>query len=177
MKNSIGKTLPYQSRIRRLVLATLILIAGALTRNVHADVSCMPVHGTITSVRTTQNCTSPIGICTVGTITGAGLLDGTTTFVALDAAPSAGMSALEPSSNLSYSGQLTIMTTNGMLVTRDLGVLDAVHAAFTEVERPQSGTGVFANPRSNDFFISGLVVDNGQGFQGKLSGIVCVSDR
>ena len=178
MKNSIEKTLPYQTRIRRLVLATLILIAvGALTRNVHADVSCMPVHGTITSVRTTQNCTSPIGICTVGTIAGAGLLEGTTTFVALDAAPSAGMSALEPSTNLSYSGQLTIVTRNGTLVTRDLGVLDAVHAAFTEMERPQSGTGVFANPGSNDFFISGSVVDNGQGFQGKLSGIVCISDR
>lgn len=178
MKNSIGKTSHYHARIRWLVMVPLILIAvGAVTRKARADASCQPVHGTITSVRTNQNCTTPIGICTVGTIRGAGLLDGTTTFVALDAAPSAGMPAVEPSANLSYSGQLSIVTANGTLVTRDLGVLDAAHAAFTEVERPESGTGVFANPGSNDFFISGSVVDNGQGFQGNISGVVCANDN
>ena len=178
MKNSIGKTLHDHARMRWLTLATLILIAvGAVTRKVRADVSCAPVHGTIQSVFTTYNCTSPIGLCTVGSITGAGPLDGTTTFLALNAAPSAGMPGTEPSSNLSYSGQLTIVTTNGTLVTRDLGVVDAVHAAFTEVERPTSGTGVFANPGTNDFFISGAVVDNGQGFQGNLSGVVCTNDN
>jgi hypothetical protein len=178
MKDSIGKTPRSQALIRWSVLATLILIAlGAVTRRVHANVSCAPVHGTITSARITQNCTSPIGICTVGTITGAGLLDGNTTFVAADAAPSAGMPNTEPSINLSYSGQLTIVTANGTLVTHDLGVVDTVHAAFTEVERPAPGTGVFSIPGSNDFFISGSVVDNGQGFQGNLSGVVCANDN
>ena len=65
------------------------------------------------------------------------------------------------------------MAKHGTLVTRDLGVLDAAHLAFTEMERPTSGTGVFANPGSSVFFISGSIVDNGQGFQGRLSGIVC----
>ena len=177
MKNSIANTPPHQASIRRLVLATLVLIAvGAVTRKARADVSCAPVNGTIQSVFTTQNCTSPIGLCTVGTITGAGLLDGTTTFVASNAAPSAGMPGTEPATNLSYSGQLTVVTANGTLVTRDLGVLDAVHLAFTEVERPQSGTGVFAIPGSSDFFISGAVTDNGQGFLGKLSGVVCANE-
>ena len=140
--------------------------------------SCRPVHGTIKSVFTTNNCKSPVGLCTVGTITGAGPLDGaTTSFLALDVAQSAGMPPVEPAANLSYSGQLTMVTTNGTLVTRDLGVLDAAHAAFTEVERPASGTGVFANPGNNVFFISGSVVDNGQGFQGNLSGVVCANDN
>jgi hypothetical protein len=140
---------------------------------VSADNRCRPVRGTINSVFTTQNCTSPIGLCTVGTISGSGLLDGPTSFVALDAAPSAGMPPVEPAANLSYSGQLTIVARRGTLVTSDLGVLDAAHLAFTEMERPSSGTGVFANPGNTVFFISGAIVDNGQGFQGNLSGVVC----
>ena len=140
---------------------------------VSADDRCRPVRGTISSLFTTQNCTSPVGLCTVGTITGSDLLDGNTSFVALDLAPSAGMSGVEPAANLSYSGQLTIVARQGTLVTNDLGVLDAAHLAFTEMERPSSGTGVFANPGNSVFFISGSIVDNGQGFQGDLSGITC----
>jgi hypothetical protein len=144
---------------------------------VSANDRCRHVRGTINSVFFTQNCTSPIGLCTAGTITGAGPLDGTTSFIALDAAPSAGLPAVEASANLSYSGQLTIVARRGTLVTSDLGVLDAAHLAFTEMERPTSGTGVFANPGTNAFFISGSIVDNGQGFQGNLSGIVCADDN
>jgi len=150
--------------------------AGAIFK-VSADDRCRPIRGTINSVYTKQNCTSPIGLCTVGTITGSGLLDGNTTFVALAAAPSAGMPAVEPPANLSYSGQLTIVARQGTLVTADLGVLDAAHLAFTEMERPISGTGVFANPGNSVFFISGAIVDNGQGFQGDLSGTVCADGR
>jgi len=143
-----------------------------------APITCRPVHGTIHSVFTTQNCTSPVlpvGLCTVGTITDAGVLDGSTTFTALAVAPSAGLPTIEPPANLSYSGQLTIVASHGTLVTNDLGVLDAAHLAFTEIERPASGTGIFANPGSSVFFISGSIVDNGQGFQGDLSGTVCAS--
>jgi len=136
-------------------------------------VTCRPVHGTIHSVFTTQNCTSPVGLCTTGTIADAGLLDGSTTFAALAVAPSAGLSGVEPQANLSYSGQLTIVASHGTLMTNDLGVLDANHLAFTEIERPATGTGVFANPGSSVFFISGSIVDNGQGFQGDLTGTVC----
>ena len=145
--------------------------------NVSADNRCRPVHGTIHSVFTTQNCTSPAGLCTAGTITGAGPLDAATTFTALDVAQSAGLAAIEPPANLSYSGQLTIVASHGTLVTRDLGVLDAAHLAFTEMERPASGTGVFTNPAGSVFFISGSIVDNGQGFQGELSGTLCADDN
>jgi hypothetical protein len=151
-----------------------VITTSAVTRSVHADDRCGPVYGYINSVFTTQNCTSPVGLCTAGTITFAGPLNAATTFLALDAAPSAGLPAVEPAANLSYSGQLTIVTAHGTLVTHDLGVIDAANLAFTELERPASGTGVFANPGSNDFFISGSIVDDGQGFQGKLSGFLCV---
>jgi hypothetical protein len=143
----------------------------------HPDDRCKPVHGTINSVFTTLNCTSPVGLCTAGTITSAGPLDAATTFIALEVAPSAGLPALEPGANLSYSGELSIVAKHGTLVTHDLGVLDAAHLAFTEMERPASGTGVFANPGNNVFFISGSIVDNGHGFRGDLSGILCADDN
>ncbi len=160
---------------KRIGLISIMTLAafGIGIRSVHADGSCNPVHGTINSVFSPQNCTSPVGLCTIGTITGAGALNGTTTFTALGVAPSAGLPTVEPGANLSYSGQLTIVTADGTLVTRDLGVLDAAHLAFTEMERPASGTGVFANPGNAVFFISGSIVGNGQGFQGTLSGTVC----
>ena len=160
-----------------LFAVVLPMKQSGATFKVSADNRCRPVRGTINSVYTTQNCTSPIGLCTVGTITGSDLLDGNTSFAALGEAPSAGMTGIEPAANLSYSGQLTIVTPLGTLVTNDLGVLDAAHLAFTEMERPSSGTGVFANPGNSVFFISGSIVDNGQGFQGDLSGIACFDGR
>lgn len=176
MKRSTVKTL-LAPHIRSIALMTLIFSAtGIVTRNVRADSPCHPVHGTINSLFTTQNCTSPVGLCTVGAITGAGQLNGATSFVAEAVAPAAGLTN-EPTANLSYSGQLTIVTNRGTLVTHDLGVLDAAHLAFTEMERPASGTGAFANPGSTVFFISGSIVDNGQGFQGNLSGNICVADN
>jgi hypothetical protein len=172
-------------QLRRLLLLTVpfgFLAAVALTKHsgstVSADDQCKSVQGTIKSVFTTQNCTSPVGLCTTGVITGAGLLDGATTFTAFNVAQSAGLTAaIEPPANLSYSGQLTIVTSQGTLVTHDLGVLDADRLAFTEMERPASGTGVFANPGSSVFFISGSIIDSGHGFQGNLSGTVCAADN
>jgi hypothetical protein len=150
--------------------------AASYTSNLHADPACQQVHGRIQSTFTTADCKSPIGLCTAGQITGAGPLDSATTFLALDAAPSAGLPAVEPSANLSYSGVLTINAKHGTLVVDDLGVLDGVHAAFTELERPASGTGIFANT-TNVFFISGQLVNNGTGFDGQISGALCVSDN
>lgn len=154
-----------------------LLAAPKNVRSIATDDRCRPVHGTISSLFITQNCASPVGLCTAGHITGAGPLDSATAFAALDVAPSGGLPAVEPPANLSYSGQLTIVASHGTLVTRDFGVLDANHVAFTEMERPVSGTGVFANPGSSVFFISGAIIDNGQGFQGDLSGTLCADDE
>ena len=149
--------------------------ASALAAPSPSPIVCRPVHGSIHNVFTTQNCTSPVGLCTAGTISDAGILDGATTFTAFGVAPSAGLPGVEPAANLSYSGQLTITASNGILITHDLGVLDASHLAFTEIERPSSGTGIFGSPGNSVFFISGSIVDNGQGFQGDLTGTVCAS--
>ena len=153
-------------------VGTFLVFGVGFTTSAYAEEGCHWVHGRIQSTFTTTNCSSPVGQCTEGVITGAGPLDSATTFLALDAAPSAGMPGVEPAANLSYSGVLTIKTRRGTLVTHDLGVLDAATASFTEMERPASGTGIFANPRSV-FFISGAIVNNGTGFDGELYGELC----
>ena len=165
--NSLQRALP-----AFFFAGTFFVFGVSFTTSTYALEDCHRVHGRIQSSFTSTNCTSPVGLCTEGMITGAGLLDSATTFLALDVAPSAGMPAVEPSANLSYSGVLTITTRRGTLVTHDLGVLDAATASFTEIERPASGTGIFANV-SSVFFISGALVNNGTGFDGELSGELC----
>ena len=166
--------------LRPLGVAAILTLIGTIaatsfTKNVHADDGCRMVHGRIQSTFTTTNCTSPVGLCTAGKITGAGPLDAATTFLALDVAPSAGLPAVEPSANLSYSGVLTINARRGTLVVNDLGVLDAADLSFTELERPATSTGIF-NQASHVFFISGAIVNNGTGFDGELSGELCFND-
>jgi len=157
--------------------AAALLVAGvmgtvAATRSVHAEDRCHRVHGRMQSTFTSTNCTSPIGLCASGTITGGGILDSSATFLAFDVAPSAGMPTVEPSANVSYSGQLTIDTKRGALVVHDLGVIDGVDSNFTELERPVSGTGRFAHA-SNVFFISGAMVNGQTGFDGEIHGELC----
>jgi hypothetical protein len=176
MEQSVTQTLWIRGG-RWFVLSTLILTAGGLlTGRVLANDSCRHVHGQIKSLFTTENCTSPVGLCTVGAITEAGELNGSTSFTAPAVVPSASLSN-EPSANLSYSGQLTIVTDHGTLITNDLGVLDAAHLVFTEMESPASGTGRFENPGNAVFFISGAIVDAGQGFQGRLSDTLCAAGQ
>jgi hypothetical protein len=122
---------------------------------------------------TTTNCTAPSGLCATGTITNGGILDSSSLFVELDQAPSAGMPATEPGTTVSYSGTLTITTPhNGTLQVKDLGVVAGVQANFTELERPVSGTGSFANA-SHVFFISGSMPNNGTQFDGAIYGELC----
>jgi hypothetical protein len=165
--NRVQRTLP-----SAFLAGTFFVFGAGFTTSTYAKDGCHWVHGRIQSTFTTANCSSPVGQCTEGAITGGGPLDSATTFLALDAAPSAGMPGVEPSANLVYSGVLTITTRRGTLVTHDLGVLDAATASFTEIERPASGTGIFANA-SSVFFISGAVVNNGTGFDGELYGELC----
>jgi hypothetical protein len=144
----------------------------ATPSTVHAQGLCVPVYGVYSANVTTTGCTSPIGLCASGTITGSDLLNSTSVFVALDTAPSAGLPTAEPAANASYSGTLTIDGLLGTLTVRDLGVIDSIHGNFTELERPTSGTGIFANA-TNDFYISGTLTNNQNTFTGMISGQIC----
>ncbi len=157
----------------------LLSIAGAMVSvavspSVKADGRCRHVHAHVQTAITTENCTSPVGLCTKGTIEG-GPFDSATTFLTLGAAPSAGMPGVEPAANLSYSGTFTAVQASGTFVASDLGVLDASRAVFTELSRSVSGTGRFANP-TGTLVISGALVNNETGFDGFADGELC-TDR
>jgi hypothetical protein len=157
--------------------AALAVVAGvagmtATPRTVHAEDGCLPVRGLYHADVTTTGCTSPIGLCASGTITRGLFLDSASVFVALDVAPSAGIPSEEPAANASYSGTLTIDALGGTLQLRDLGVIDSIHGNFSEIERPTTGTGLFANA-THDFFISGSLSNNQTTFDGEITGELC----
>jgi hypothetical protein len=162
-------------------VVALLAVAGvvaAVAPDVRADDAgsddsgCKRAKGTYSAVFTTTNCTAPSGLCSVGTITDGGPLNGTTSFFELDQAPSAGMPLTEPGTTVSYSGQLTITTKKGTLTIHDLGVTGGPTSSFTEIEEPLSGTGIFAGT-TNNFFISGVLTNDGTTFNGTVSGEIC----
>jgi hypothetical protein len=155
-----------------LFLVSAAGLAGA--RDVRADGHCRHIHAKVETSLTSTNCTSPVGLCTTGTIVG-GPFDGATTFLTFDAAPSAGLPGTEPAANISYSGTFTVTQRNGTFVASDLGVLDVSRSAFTELSRSISGTGKFANP-TGTLVISGALVNNATGFDGFATGELC-TDR
>jgi hypothetical protein len=155
-----------------VVLAAGIVGSASMTRSAEAQGLCVPVFGHYQAAFTTTNCTAPSGLCATGTITNGGILDSTSLFVELDQAASAGMPLTEPGTTVSYSGTLTVTTPHGALTLRDLGVVAGAQANFTELERPTSGTGAFANA-SNVFFISGTMPNNATQFDGMIYGQLC----
>src|SRR4051812_7311669 len=68
--------------------------------------ACMPVSGKIVTDLSQVNCTSRVGLCTAGTITGAGILNGNTRYTASSVGTTAADSDFV--SSLSYTGVLEI---------------------------------------------------------------------
>src|SRR6266852_3336352 len=86
------------------------------------DNQCESINTQINSTFSTP-CSSPIGICTTGTIA-SGLLKGTTSFTALSLAPGPA-----PATAV-YTGTLSITTNQGTLNISDVGVLDSTNNVF-----------------------------------------------
>lgn len=142
---------------------------------------CFPLRGTIRVTMTATDCASPVGLCTEGVFRSS-FISGRTRFMAtgLGGEPVGEASIVtpgaEPATTWSYSGVLTIETRLGTLVLSDVGVLDTVAGIFTELNRPVAGTGTFAGV-SGRVYMSGTVVDDGTGFDGDVSGELCVPTR
>jgi hypothetical protein len=153
--------------------SVLFVAASSLVNasSVRADGRCRHIHAKVETALSSVNCASPVGLCTTGTIDG-GPFHAATTFLTLDVAPSAGMPAVEPAANLSYSGTFTATQNDGTFVASDLGVFDVSHAAFAELSRSVSGTGRFSNP-TGTLIISGALVNNATGFDGYADGELC----
>jgi hypothetical protein len=136
---------------------------------------CQHVMAKLETVRTSQNCTSPVAFCAAGVITGGGVVHGTTTGVVLGLVPAVGLPVIEPNSTLSYAAERTIQTARGMLTLRLTGVFDTVRGEFSELERVTGGTGIFEGARGTLWLIG--TTSDGTTFQGDLIGEVCLVRR
>jgi hypothetical protein len=140
--------------------------------------ACFPLLGNLRVTFVAQGCTSPVGMCTTGVYRSA-FVSGTTSFRAtgIGGLPVGETSIVtppaEPNTTWSYSGELTITTRVGTLVFADVGVLDTVAGTFTELNRPVSGTGTFEG-MTGRAFVSGTVTEDGNGFDGTVTGRICV---
>jgi hypothetical protein len=156
-------------------------IALALPMPVEAGSTfCFPVRATIEAFFTDGPCDSPVGLCTEGEVKSPlGLFSGSSRFTAtgLGGEPVGEDSIVtppaEPATTWSYSGVLEISTGVGTVTFEDVGVLDTVAGTFTELERPLSGTGLFRGV-TGALFISGHLTPAGDGFDGRISGELCV---
>lgn len=158
----------------------LLLAAGVPA---HADGRgpvCFPVFARIVTHIVDGPCNSPVGLCTVGEVTSPlRVLRGPTQFTAtgLGGQPVGEASIVtppaEPATTWSYSGALTLTTSAGELHFNDVGVLDTVDGTFSELDRPASGSGAFVGV-SGHVFVSGYVTPDGNGFDGRVTGKLCL---
>lgn len=155
-----------------MAVVASLAVTAASPNKAEAQASCQPVQGHLVATITTENCTSPVLLCTKGTITGAGPLNGATTFTTLALAPSAGLAPVVPPTTVSYTGDLTVTTRHGSMVLRDVGLADFVGAVFTEFDGITSGAGSFSGA-SGKWFISGGITGGGTGFDAEISGTLC----
>lgn len=170
-------------RSKVIAAVSAVLVVLALTPSVVAqdtDTRCFDVFANIDARFATSGCTSPVGLCTAGTL--AGFPGGTTRFVALGlgGAPVGEASIVtppaEPGSTWSYRGDLVYTTPLGELRLEDVGVLDTVRGTFTELQRVVGGTGTF-DGATGDLFSYGHTTPAGDGFLGAVRGSVCVPRR
>jgi len=121
-----------------------------------------------------DGCTSPVGLCTIGTVTGDRWLNGSFNFIAPAVGPSAGLPAsVEPATTLSYGGDFTVFGAHGSITYRVIGVYDTVLQLFTEIDRIVSGTGMFSRA-SGSIYINGVGLDGGLHLEGNVTGEVCI---
>lgn len=137
---------------------------------------CKKVHGQVISTPFTIGCTSPVALCTAGTIDGNQGLSGTTTFSADSIAPGPATAPDAPAT-ISYSGVLQITTSHGTLITRDSGIFDTAAATlagtggfFSSFDLVLNGTERFAGATGALSFVGKTV---GSQFVSEMTGSIC----
>jgi hypothetical protein len=151
------------------------LTVGIFQRRGAASPHCHKVKGQISVTFSIDGCTSPVGLCTQGQITG-GILAGPTQYVTASLAEGA-ISPDQAGYWMSYAGALTVTARRGTIVFHDNGVLDyAASGPFTELNQAVGGTGAFAGA-TGTVFMSGLIRPDASGFDGVVKGQLCGIDN
>jgi hypothetical protein len=133
------------------------------------DSRCRGITGRFATALVTENCTSPVGLCGSGVVTGDRLIRGTTFATVLGLAPSLGLTGLEPETTLSIKGERTITTAHGALTFDFVTVFDTARGEFAEINRVTGGTERLAGA-TGTLWITGTGTTV---FDGRVTGQVC----
>jgi hypothetical protein len=154
------------------LLGILVLTAGAAgtiatSRKASASDHCRKIRATIIDTVTSEDCSSPVGVCTVGTVTGSGLrgsFQATAESVIPGATPG----------TLSIDAFDTITTPRGTLTLRFSGLIDPVNGVVTFVGQSPVGTGRFEGVTGR-LYANGAITPSGA-FRSAVSGELCYPD-
>lgn len=149
-----------KNSIYSICLLTSFLLATTIPVEAKAK-DCKQVSAQIISSLTKTGCTSPVGLCTAGTIDGNRGLDGSTFFTVDSTAPGPSTAA-NAAATISYSGVLKVTTEQGTVTFRDSGLLDgstgtAPGGFFSSFDIVIDGTGKFQGA-TGDLFIGGKTI-------------------
>jgi hypothetical protein len=166
--------------MRSTLRVLLTLPAVAVVTDVSAGwaaVNCRDFEATILLHETKEGCTSPVDLCTKGTVESSdpSLAGATWFFSSLATAKAAGLPASLPASMLSYAGSVVVTTPrDGTFTTSNAGVFDTAAGAFSQLDRVTGGTGKFAGAEGSHIFITGT--GGGEaGFQSHVRGELCLN--
>jgi hypothetical protein len=164
-----------------------VILLSALTLGILTSVTvassaqtCRNFEATILLHMTKEECKSPVGICTAGTVESAdsSLAGANWFFTSLGTAPSAGLpAALLPASLLSYVGSVVVTTPrDGTFTTSNAGVYDTKAGAFSQLDQITGGTGKFTNSKGRLIFITGAGGGD-TGFKCNVRGELCLTGQ
>lgn len=160
----------------------VLLILSALaaltpTSAGRADISCKNFEATILLRATEEGCTSPVHLCTTGTVESSdpSLAGATWFFTALATAEAAGLPTSLPLTVLSYAGSVVVTTPrDGTFTTSNAGVYDTDAGAFSQLDRITSGTGKFTDAKDRLIFTT--ATGGGEaGFKSYVRGELCLN--
>jgi hypothetical protein len=160
-----------------VLISVCVLVGGTATVPSFAADNCRSVDATLLLHMAPDGCTSPVKVCTKGTVvSGDPSLTGATWFFSMQGnAPSIGLpESIEPASTLSYAGGVVVTTQHdGTFSTKNIGVYDTAIGAFSQLDRIVEGTARFANAKGH-LFVSGT--GNAEaGFKSTVRGEVCLN--
>jgi len=157
-----------------LIMALSIALTVGLTTVAKAT-ECKQLHAQIISTPTSTGCTSPVGLCTAGTIQGNQGLHGTTFYTMTSIAPGPS-TAPNPADTISFSGVLEVTTAGGTLISHDTGIFDPstgtpTSGFFSSFDTVTNGTGKIQGATGN-FFIGGKTIEGK--FVSEIRGEICL---
>ncbi|UPK01793.1 hypothetical protein [Bradyrhizobium sp. 170] len=157
-------------------LSILILALSTSAGFAQQPAQCRNFEATIALQMTKEGCSSPIDLCTVGTVMSneSALSGAKWLFTAHGMAETAGLASL-PKALQSYAGTVVVTAKGGTFTTATAGIYDTGSQAFSQLDKIVSGTDRFSNTTGRLIFLIGIGRQGG-GFDSHVRGELCVNN-